>query len=82
MEPVYNGTIFNSTVKVQLYGFFSVLSFQHISFGVPAYRRTPTPCEEHWRRLPVRCVPARLIETADDDVESSGARNERQPGLQ
>ena len=25
MEPVYNGTIFNSTVKVQLYGFFSVL---------------------------------------------------------
>ena len=26
MEPVYNGTIFNSTVKVQLYGFFSFLN--------------------------------------------------------
>ena len=27
MEPVYNRLIFNSTVKVQLYGFFSFLKF-------------------------------------------------------
>jgi hypothetical protein len=26
MEPVYNGTIFNSTLKVQLYGSFTVLN--------------------------------------------------------
>ena len=28
MEPVYNRTIFNSTFKVQLYGFFSFLNLR------------------------------------------------------
>jgi hypothetical protein len=70
MEPVYNGTIFNSTVKVQLYGFFSVLSSALHEYGGSA----PRVC------VPENCACARhAADSAQQSLTQCQAAAEAEP---